>query len=124
VAERKAATPVSGAGRRCREKAAHFTFPWLADIAKIQTAGGEAQPLQTHPHHVFWAMPRRIRLDFASVQTGQCDICKRESTQLIHRYLTRPQGLNYKAMAPSIFPILRDEGRLVARASATRWIQL
>lgn len=83
-------------GGDAEKKAAHFTFPWLADITKIQTAGGETQPLQTHPHHVFWAMPRRIRLDFASVQTGQCDICKRESTQLIHRYMTRPQGLNYK----------------------------
>ena len=83
-------------GGDAEKKAAHFTFPWLADITKIQTAGDETQPLQTHPHHVFWAMPRRIRLDFASVQTGQCDICKRESTQLIHRYLTRPQGLNYK----------------------------
>jgi CRISPR system Cascade subunit CasA len=76
----------------------HFTFPWLADIGKIQRTGGETQPLQVHPHHLFWAMPRRIRVDFADVKKGSCDICKRESAQLAHRYVTKPQGLNYKGV--------------------------
>jgi CRISPR system Cascade subunit CasA len=83
-------------GGNVRKTEKNFTFPWLADISEIQPAGGEVQPLQVHPHHLFWAMPRRIRLDFISTGTGQCDICKRESTQLVNRYITRPQGLNYK----------------------------
>jgi CRISPR system Cascade subunit CasA len=73
-----------------------FTFPWLAETGVIQAAGAETQPLQVHPHHVFWAMPRRIRLDFDDVRAGQCDICKRDSAQLVRRYVTKPQGLNYK----------------------------
>lgn len=81
-----------------QKTAKHFTFPWLAEISKIQPTGGETQPLQVHPHHVFWAMPRRIRVDFADVKTGQCDVCKRDSTQLLHRYVTKPQGLNYKGV--------------------------
>ncbi|MBS4098104.1 MAG: type I-E CRISPR-associated protein Cse1/CasA [Sulfuricella sp.] len=85
-------------GGDTQKTAKHFTFPWLAEISKIQPAGGETQPLQVHPHHVFWAMPRRIRVDFADVQTGRCDICKRASTQLLHRYVTKPQGLNYKGV--------------------------
>jgi CRISPR system Cascade subunit CasA len=76
----------------------NFTFPWLAEIGKIQAAGGETQPLQVHPHHVFWAMPRRIRVDFEDVQSGHCDVCKRDSAQLLHRYVTKPQGLNYKGV--------------------------
>lgn len=87
--------------RRCGDptKAAkHFTFPWLAEISKIQPTGGETQPLQVHPHHVFWAMPRRIRVDFDDVKTGRCDVCKRDSAQLLHRYVTKPQGLNYKGV--------------------------
>ena len=76
----------------------HFTFPWLAEIGKIQAAGGKTQPLHVHPHHVFWAMPRRIRVDFADVKTGHCDVCKRDSEQLLHRYITKPQGLNYKGV--------------------------
>lgn len=81
-----------------QKTAKHFSFPWLAEINKIQPAGGETQPLQVHPHHLFWAMPRRIRVNFADVQTGQCDVCKRDSTQLLHRYVTKPQGLNYKGV--------------------------
>lgn len=85
--------------RRCGDPtktAKHFTFPWLAEISKIQPTGGETQPKQVHPHHVFWAMPRRIRVDFAGMQTGRCDVCKRDPTQLLHRYASKPHGLNYK----------------------------
>lgn len=85
-------------GGDVQKTAKHFTFPWLAEISKIQPAGGETQPLQVHPHHVFWAMPRRIRVDFADAQTGRCDVCKRDSAQLLHRYVTKPQGLNYKGV--------------------------
>jgi CRISPR system Cascade subunit CasA len=77
---------------------AHFTFPWLADIRKIQVDGGETQPLHVHPHHIFWAMPRRIRLDLNAGIAGKCDICKRPSHQLVTRYVTKPQGLNYKGV--------------------------
>lgn len=76
----------------------HFTFPWLTDIGQIQPTGGETQPLQVHPHHVFWAMPRRIRINFDDVCTGRCDICKRDSMQLLQNYVTKPQGLNYKGV--------------------------
>lgn len=83
-------------GGDVQKTAKHFTFPWLTEIGKIQVTGGETQPLQVHPHHVFWAMPRRIRVDFDDVQSGRCDVCKRDSIQLLYRYFTKPQGLNYK----------------------------
>lgn len=76
----------------------YFTFPWMADISRIQRTDGETQPLQVHPHHLFWAMPRRIRVDFTDVKKGWCDLCKRESALLVHRYATKPQGLNYKGV--------------------------
>ncbi|GAB1720969.1 MAG: type I-E CRISPR-associated protein Cse1/CasA [Nitrosospira sp.] len=85
-------------GGDAQKTAKHFTFPWLADISRIQHTGGETQPLQVHPHHVFWAMPRRIRVDFADVKKGSCDVCKRDSGQLVHRYATKPQGLNYNGV--------------------------
>ena len=83
-------------GGAAEKTAPHFTFPWLADINKIQTLTGETQPLQVHPHHVFWAMPRRIRLDFSEALFGQCDICKRTERQLVRSYKARPKGLNYE----------------------------
>lgn len=79
-----------------QKSAPYFTFPWLADTASIQKPGAETQPMSVHPCHVFWAMPRRIRLDFSEAQPGQCDLCKRTSASLLRRYVTKPQGLNYK----------------------------
>lgn len=75
-----------------------FRFPWLERMEKIQpaTGSGETQPIQVHPDHVFWAMPRRIRLDFEHPGQGECSLCRRPSTQLIHRFITRNYGLNYK----------------------------
>jgi CRISPR system Cascade subunit CasA len=74
----------------------HFTFPWLADITAIQPDKGETAPKQTHPLHIFWAMPRRIRLDFQSTSSGTCDLCHRASDRLLSQYSTKAYGLNYK----------------------------
>lgn len=77
-------------------KAAHFCFPWLADIGAIQKEGGEVAPIQVHPAQVFWAMPRRIRLDLDAAGAGRCDVCGEASDHLVLRYVTKNYGLNYK----------------------------
>lgn len=79
-----------------RSDKANFTFPWLADITAIQKNGGETAPAQVHPDHVFWAMPRRIRLNTGDVTSGSCGVCGRHSEHLISHYLTKNYGLNYK----------------------------
>ncbi|MCH2240965.1 MAG: type I-E CRISPR-associated protein Cse1/CasA [Aquabacterium sp.] len=76
--------------------APHFSFPWLAEVAAIQPDGGQTAPLAVHPAHVWWAMPRRIRLDFDQTVSGECDLCGRAGDKLLTQYITRPQGLNYK----------------------------
>jgi len=79
-----------------RKTAAHYTFPWLAEIGATQTARGETSPRQVHPHHVYWAMPRRIRLDFETTAAGDCDLCARFADKLVRQYETKNYGLNYK----------------------------
>lgn len=79
-----------------RSDEANFTFPWLTDITAIQKIGGETAPAQVHPDHVFWAMPRRIRLNTDDVTSGSCGICGRHSERLISHYVTKNYGLNYK----------------------------
>lgn len=75
--------------------ALHFRFPWLRPIDQLQT--GEAiSPAQVHPDHVFWAMPRRIRLDVDDVHAGECDVCGRHSNTLIRQFIAKNYGLNYK----------------------------
>jgi len=76
--------------------AEHFTFPWLADISNIQKPDGETSPIQVHPAQVYWAMPRRIRLDFDNVSAGECLICGRSSERLVRECVTKNYGLNYK----------------------------
>lgn len=74
----------------------NFRFPWLAPQITQQPPDGQTTPVQTHPDQVFWAMPRRIRLDLDELRAGACDLCGRESRQLVQRYTTRNYGLNYK----------------------------
>ncbi len=71
-------------------------MPWLRPIGEIQATGGTTAPAQVHPLHVYWSMPRRIRLDWDHVSSGTCDICRRSSNRLVSQYAARPQGLNYK----------------------------
>jgi len=74
----------------------NFRFPWLAPQTAQQPPDGQTTPVQTHPDQVFWAMPRRIRLDISDLREGACDLCGRESAQLIQRYVSRKHGINYK----------------------------
>ena len=73
-----------------------FNLPWLESITALQTEKGELTPIQVHPAHVFWAMPRRIRLDMGATAQGTCAACSQVSDRLITRYLTKNYGLNYK----------------------------
>ncbi len=72
------------------------TFPWMADISVLQKYDGEFGPIEAHPAHVYWAMPRRIRLDLDLVTSGCCDLCGRKSDRLISKYVTKNYGMNYK----------------------------
>ncbi len=72
-----------------------FTFPWLGTQAELQPRE-ETQPLDAHPAHMYWAMPRRIRLDFEATEAGHCNLCGRAHERLLTRYLTKNYGLNYK----------------------------
>jgi CRISPR system Cascade subunit CasA len=97
------------------KKEPHFTFPWLAEIDGIQAVSGQTAPIQVHPFHIFWAMPRRIRLDMENLVPGDCDLCGRPSPGLIRRFFTRPRGLNYKgAWRHPLSPYYENKGEWLA----------
>jgi CRISPR system Cascade subunit CasA len=85
----------SGARNQGRFNASDV-FPWLRPINKLMRRAGEVQPLDVDPLQVFWAMPRRIRLDFATRGNGHCAVCAEANDTLVARYFTRNYGLNYK----------------------------
>lgn len=98
--------------------APNFTFSWLSDIGDIQPQGQETYPVQVHPHYVFWAMPRRIRLDLSNIKIGQCDICKRQCMNLIQSYISRPKGLKHNGWEHPFTPYYKtNKGEFPVRPS-------
>ncbi|MEJ1867784.1 type I-E CRISPR-associated protein Cse1/CasA, partial [Escherichia coli] len=50
-------------------------FPWLAATRTSEQANGVTTDVQVNKLQAYWGMPRRIRLDFTTTETGTCDIC-------------------------------------------------
>lgn len=71
-------------------------FPWLAATrtSNPKEGGEDTTPEDTHPLQMYWAMPRRIRLDFAQTRDGDCDLCGANGP-LVQRYFTLNYGINY-----------------------------
>jgi CRISPR system Cascade subunit CasA len=79
------------------KSASSDVFPWLGKTRTSERAAGRSTtPLDVHPAHMFWAMPRRIRLDCENLATGMCDLCGEASFSLISKYLTKNYGMNYE----------------------------
>ena len=72
------------------------TFPWLGPITELQAQKGELAQAQVHPAHLYWAMPRRIRLETGGHIAGHCNTCGRPCNALVSHYATKNYGLNYK----------------------------
>jgi CRISPR system Cascade subunit CasA len=53
--------------------------------------------------HVYWGMPRRIRLDLDETQEGICSLCGTEAVPLVTEYETQAYGMNYEG--PWIHPL-------------------
>jgi len=70
-------------------------FPWLAPTRTSEKGGRDTTPDDVHPAQMFWAMPRRIRLDFEHVRSGYCDICDLSSDALVTQYIAKNYGVNY-----------------------------
>ncbi len=72
-------------------------FPWLANTrsSNPKQNGRDTYPADVNPLQMYWAMPRRIRLDWKNTQEGDCDICGAESDRLVSQYVTQNYGVNY-----------------------------
>lgn len=70
-------------------------FPWMA-ASKTSEAGQEIHPQHCHPYQMYWAMPRRIRLDLSTCMSGNCALCGEVSSFHISSYFTKNYGPNYK----------------------------
>lgn len=78
-------------------------FPWLTDTRVSDKSGEPIYAQDVHPLHVYWAMPRRIRLiiDDASVDTKVPikpidDLTGAYCDQIVSHYRTQNYGHNYE----------------------------
>lgn len=69
-------------------------FPWLAATKTSEKKGSEIYLNDVHPLHMFWAMPRRIRLDVEDDITV-CRISGLEAEKTVRTYRTQNYGGNY-----------------------------
>ena len=71
-------------------------FPWLAPTRTSEKeTGRETTPLDVNPLQMYWGMPRRIRIDWKTVNSGCCGVCGLHSEKLVMRYITKNFGIDY-----------------------------
>ena len=72
-------------------------FPWLA-ATQTSKEGRVVTPTAAHPLQCWWGMPRRIRLDFTSLDAPRrCDMTGQPDTVAVSTWRQRPHGPNYAA---------------------------
>lgn len=83
-------------------------FPWLGETRTSEKKDGrDTTAVDVHPAHVYWAMPRRIRLRFDAGE-ALCDVDGSLSSSSVRTYVTVPWGTNYTGpwrhpLTPAVF---------------------
>lgn len=86
-------------------------FPWMGPARTSEKGGVNTTPEHAHPSVVFWAVPRRIALDWSNAQPGVCDVTAKQSESLISGYVTQNYGANYEgAWLHPLSPYRENEG--------------
>ncbi len=87
-----------------------FLFPWLGPTKKGKRKRGETHygedtlPEHAHPSTMFWAMPRRIKVNSTVLQSGACGVCGNDSDLLIASYKEIPGGASYTGWLHPLSP--------------------
>lgn len=69
-------------------------IPWLGPTRTSARPGSETRPEHVHPLHVYWAMPRRFRLEVDET-SADCRICGWASEKSVSRIRATNYGFNY-----------------------------
>ncbi|MGX2029108.1 type I-E CRISPR-associated protein Cse1/CasA [Methylocaldum gracile] len=91
-------------------------FPWLAPTRTSEKSSKTpvTAPDDVHPLQMFWGMPRRIRLDFENVGSGECGLSGEPCELLVKQYRTRNYGINYGgAWEHSLNPHNRETSEII-----------
>jgi CRISPR system Cascade subunit CasA len=84
-------------------------FPWLAPTRTSERPRELAtMPADAHPLQAYFAIPRRIRLEFDG--PGQCGITGRDDSITVVSFRMRPYGVRYTAWKHPLSPYYTDKG--------------
>lgn len=78
-------------------------FPWMSKTRLSDKSGGPTLPGDVPPLHMYWAMPRRIRLEFEAAEATPCTICGETSETVATHLRTKNFGYNYEG--PWVHPL-------------------
>ena len=72
-------------------------FPWLTPTrtSDRKNHGRSTSPADVHPLHVYWGMPRRIRLLFEDSDGRACGLTGADDTVAVAQFRTRNYGADY-----------------------------
>lgn len=96
--------PQDSAAMPLPERCDESVFPWLAPTRTSEHASAVTTPEQVNPLQAYWGMPRRIRLDFSTTQSGYCDLCTSQSDALLSWMTVKNYGVNYAGWTHPLTP--------------------
>ncbi len=70
-------------------------FPWMGPTRTSEKDKSPIAADDAHPLTLYWAMPRRIVIDWETRVEGACDLCS-QAGALVTQYKTQNYGNNYK----------------------------
>ncbi|HOO73422.1 MAG TPA: type I-E CRISPR-associated protein Cse1/CasA [Spirochaetota bacterium] len=77
-----------------RKKNKADIFPWMKPTKNSRVKGNGLYAEECHPFHMFFGMPRRIRLVF-EIKDGTCDISGEQGSTFVTSYKTYHSGNDY-----------------------------
>lgn len=100
--------PQDSSGLSIPEEFDEKVFPWLAKTRISKSASAVTTPEQCHPLQSYWGMPRRIKVDFNHCESGSCDICGQDSSELLNQMIVQNYGTNYVGWIHPLTPYRRN----------------
>lgn len=80
-------------------------FPWMAPT-RTSEQDRLTTPQDVHPLQVYWAMPRRIRLEFAD-GSARCSVTRRTVGRFVRAIRTKNYGMKYAGFVHPLSPHYR-----------------
>lgn len=85
-------------------------FPWMVPTRE-SSKGQRTTPVDVAPAQAYWAMPRRVRLEFSANDQGiPCDLTGIVDSVIVTQYVTRPYGANYDGWSHPLSPHYKGKG--------------